>query len=105
MRALLTAIILLFLVWPSPGQAHEGENDILWQIRPPNFIANLAADLGLGPRRRGLAWYDRTPCVVMTRPPPSETAPEADIRAWLWVMNHELRHCRERRNFHKKAAP
>ena len=99
MRALLAALILLFSA--SAGQAQDPERDILWQMRPPDWINRLGIASGMGPGVGGLAWWGRGPCIVMTPPPPLPDAAHLKIRAWLRLINHELRHCREKRNFHQ----
>lgn len=99
MRALATALILLFSVSVSAEEAHD--RDILWLIRSADYIDTLAQASRLGRGIRGLAWYSTRPCVVMTLAPPVESAPEREIRFYLKLLNHELRHCRERKNFHR----
>ena len=99
MRLLAAALILLFSA--SAGQAHENASDILWQIRSPAFIAAVCVEHKLPPRCRAVAWWGQEPCIVMTPEPPAETAPEIVIRSWLADLNHERRHCREKRNFHQ----
>lgn len=105
MRFLATALILLFSVSASAGQTDNGSDDILWQTRSPKFITALCIKHDLQPRCRAMAWWGREPCIVMMPPPPAETAPEIVVRSWLGDLNHERRHCRERRNFHKEKAP
>ena len=109
MRALLAALILMFPV--SAGQAHDNPAsqsvtevwtpDILWLIRPAESIERLGLRARMGPGVRGLAWYGAEPCVIMTPDSPPETAPELEIREFLKILNHEKRHCREKRNFHQ----
>lgn len=99
MRGLLATLILLFSA--STGQADDGARDILWQTRSPEFITTLCIKHNLYPRCRAIAWWGREPCIVMTPAPPSETAPEIVIRRWLGDLNHERRHCHEKRNFHR----
>ena len=101
MRTLAVALILLFSVSASAGQADDHSRDILWQTRAPSFIAHLATASGLGPGRRAIAWWGSEPCIIMTPEPPPETAPEIVIRRWLADLNHERRHCREKQNFHR----
>ncbi len=102
MRVILAGLILLLSV--SPGQAHEGSDDIMWQIRPPDFIWNLGIRARKGPGVIGFAWPGQKPCVIMTPDSPPETAPEPEIRKFLRILNHEKRHCREG-SFHKEAGP
>ena len=101
MRALLTVLIILFSVSASAGTAQDSSADYLWQTRSPEFIAALCVEQGLHPRCRAIAWWGQEPCIVMTPAPPSESAPEIILRRWLRDLNHERRHCREKRNFHK----
>ena len=105
MRALIAGLVLLFSVAASAEPAQDGPPDILWLIRSPDYIDMLARATRLGPGVRGLAWYSTRPCVVMTPPPPAEDAPEREIRFYLRLINHELRHCREKANFHKETPP
>ena len=100
MRPLAAALVLLFSVSVSTVQAHEGSDDILWQIRPPDFIWNLGIRARKGPAVIGFAWHGQEPCIIMTPDSPPETAPEPDIRKFLKILNHEKRHCREG-NFHE----
>ncbi len=103
--ALATALILCLAASGSTVIAAGGHNeqaaDYLWQTRSPDFIAALCVKQGLDPRCRAIAWWGRDPCIVMTPPPPVETTSEIVIRRWLRDLNHERRHCREKRNFHK----
>ena len=113
MRPFLAALILLFSV--SVGQAHDRsasqsvtevwKPDILWLIRPAESIEHLGLRAGKGPGVLGLAWYGAEPCAIMTPDSPHETAPELEIRKFLRILNHEKRHCREKRNFHEGEAP
>ena len=106
MRIVLAAALILFAAaFPATAEADgarsEQPADYLWQTRSPDFITALCVKQGLHPRCRAIAWWGRKPCIVMTPPPPAETAPEIVIRRWLGDLNHERRHCREERNFHK----
>ncbi len=100
MRALVAALILLFSVsaWSAPPP--DELRDYLWQERPPEWIDRLGITFGMGPGVGGLAWYGRAPCIVMTPPPPLPDVAHLKIRAWLHLINHELRHCAEG-DFHK----
>ncbi len=101
---LLAAALVLFLAGanaaPTSATA-EDEADILWQLRSAKFIELLGRRGGIGPGVRGYAWWGQNPCIVMTPPPPAETAPEAEIRDYVKLLAHEIRHCREKRNFHR----
>lgn len=101
MRGLAVVLILLFSVSASAGQADEHTRDILWQIRPAEWIDHLGITFGMGAGVGGLAWWGRGPCIVMTPPPPLPDAAGLEIRKWLRLMHHEIRHCREKRNFHR----
>ena len=102
MRALAAILVLLFSVsaWSAPPA--DESSDILWQIRPAEWIDRLGITFGMGAGVGGLAWYGRNPCIVITPPPPLPDTAHLKIRAWLRLINHELRHCREKRNFHGK---
>ena len=102
MRALIAGLVLLFSVAASAGPAEDQGRDILWLIRSPGYIDTLAQAARLGRGVGGLAWYDATPCVVMTPAPPLPDVSVLQARAFLRLINHELRHCREKRNFHKE---
>lgn len=95
MRLLLTALILLFSVsaWSAPPP--DKSPDILWQIRPAEWIDRLGITFGMEAGIGGLAWHGRAPCIVMTPPPPLPDARQLEVRAWLRLIHHELRHCRE----------
>ena len=96
MRTLAAALVLLFSVPASAGQDDARPRDILWQLRSPDFIQRLADRARIGPGVRGFAWWQGgKPCIIMTAPPPADTAPEADIRFYVHLLNHEIRHCAE----------
>ena len=95
MRSLAAALILLFSVSATAGQDDDRTRDILWQIRPAEWIDRLGITFNLGPGVGGLAWHGRTPCIVMTPPPPLPDTRQLEVRAWLRLIHHELRHCRE----------
>ncbi len=95
MRTLAVALVLLFSVSASAGQDDVRTRDILWQLRSPDFIQRLADRARIGPGVRGFAWWETEPCIVMTPPPPLPDARQLEVRAWLRLINHELRHCRE----------
>ena len=101
-RLLTAALILLFSAstWAAPDESR----DILWQIRPPAWIERLGIAYGMGPGIRGLAWWGRKPCIVMTPLPPLPDAQHLKIRTWLRLIHHEIRHCSEG-NFHKENVP
>jgi len=99
------ALLLLVLSAGSAGGETIGDAplDTLWLIRPPAYIANVARLERLNPRAKGVAWFDKRPCIIMTPAPPAEDSAETVLRRYLWLLNHELRHCRERRDFHGGA--
>lgn len=102
MRALVAGFILLFSVsaWAAPDESL----DILWQIRPPPWIDRFGIATGMGPGVKGLAWWERKPCIVITPPPPFPDAAYLTIRSWLRLIHHEIRHCTEG-NFHTQNTP